>query len=237
MKKISLLLSLSLLVMVAEVSAKKYAISATSKSTSVTEFNKEFDIKVDITKDTAVKLNLKWEIIKDDFKTFDAKVLTYTICDDGNCYNGDVSPQSKNFDWYDPAYALMKIGVTLKQKSSIPSGKMVIVLTDVDDATSKPDTLTFSFNLNTVGIEEVNHSLSNATTIYPNPTTGVINFVETSSNFISFSVLSLDGKTMFQESNRLGNNQINVSTLPQGFYILKLTSNKGEVVTKKFTKE
>ena len=68
------------------------------------------------------------------------------------------------------------------------------------------------------------------TTVYPNPTTGIINFENGS--YEKIEILSLDGKLMQTESN-INTNNTDVSSLPHGLYIVRFVS-KNKISVAKF---
>jgi hypothetical protein len=70
-------------------------------------------------------------------------------------------------------------------------------------------------------------------TIYPNPTNDLININSTNNHsFTSVKVFDLSGKMLIESSD----NKISVSNLVSGLYLLKITTETGEI-TKKFIKE
>lgn len=68
--------------------------------------------------------------------------------------------------------------------------------------------------------------------IYPNPTTGLVNIKQIEPKEISITVLDLNGKEKFQIVNTKQNQLIDLSHLEKGFYFLKLTSVGHSKVTK-----
>jgi len=70
--------------------------------------------------------------------------------------------------------------------------------------------------------------------IYPNPVKDVLQIESDELNIKQIEIVNLSGKVIYRFNNF--RNQINVSTLPQGIYFVKLKTDKG-TVTKKFVKE
>ncbi|MBW2963022.1 T9SS type A sorting domain-containing protein [Mesonia aestuariivivens] len=71
--------------------------------------------------------------------------------------------------------------------------------------------------------------------IYPNPTSGVINFrLDNNLDIDSVKIYAINGKIVktFSEKELKNNNQINVSELLSGVYFLQLQSKKSEVTRK-----
>ena len=75
--------------------------------------------------------------------------------------------------------------------------------------------------------------LENEFAIYPNPTNGMLN-ISSSLNIIQAVIYSYDGKLVYSESGIL--NQIDVSTLSPGMYVLQLQTDQG-AETLKFIKQ
>lgn len=78
-----------------------------------------------------------------------------------------------------------------------------------------------------------NNSISNSIDIYPNPVK--TNFIIT--NFENATTIKLYDVWGVQQSLVTQNNQIDISTLPTGTYLLVITTNQGENLTKKIIKE
>jgi photosystem II stability/assembly factor-like uncharacterized protein len=69
--------------------------------------------------------------------------------------------------------------------------------------------------------------------IYPNPTNNYLT-INANQNIVKAEIYNVNGKL---ETTTTGNiNTINTGTLPSGFYIIKLTGQSGNLITKKFTK-
>lgn len=64
--------------------------------------------------------------------------------------------------------------------------------------------------------------------IYPNPTIGQLNISTNLSGNYLINLLDISGKTVFTRQDNFGTSQIDVSQLPKGMYILKI-SHKGSV--------
>jgi hypothetical protein len=61
--------------------------------------------------------------------------------------------------------------------------------------------------------------------LYPNPTTGKINI--DADNVIKVEVINLQGKQMYLFENKSGVNEIDLSNIEKGMYVIKITTNKG----------
>ena len=77
----------------------------------------------------------------------------------------------------------------------------------------------------------VNQLDSNSFNVYPNPTnTGFVNITSSSSDVLQASVFDILGKQVID--SKVMNNQLNVSNLNAGVYILKLTQNNASITKK-----
>ncbi|HSD14399.1 MAG TPA: T9SS type A sorting domain-containing protein, partial [Flavobacterium sp.] len=71
------------------------------------------------------------------------------------------------------------------------------------------------------------------TKVYPNPFGNVLQ-IESETGFTQLELCDIAGKQIL---NQVFVNQINTANLAQGMYLLRLTTEKGEVVVKKVVKE
>lgn len=109
-----------------------------------------------------------------------------------------------------------------------PNGNYVLKVWAVDAAGNlSADSMQFTID-NFVGI---NSQKQNDLKIYPNPTKGTI-FIHSSSNTMlnneSFNIYSSDGRLV--QSGTISNNQIDVSSLVNGFYVLKIGALTEKIV-------
>jgi len=80
----------------------------------------------------------------------------------------------------------------------------------------------------TLGLDELE---TNSFNIYPNPTiTGFVNISSSSNDLLEASVFDILGKQVLEST--VTNNQLNVSSLNAGVYILKLTQNNASTTKK-----
>lgn len=89
----------------------------------------------------------------------------------------------------------------------------------------------YTLDLTTLGNEEINSNTSDVT-IYPNPTTGILNF-NSKSEIQNIALFDLSGRKI-SESN---SSQINISSLPKGIYLVKISTKDGKTTTKKVVKK
>ena len=83
----------------------------------------------------------------------------------------------------------------------------------------------------TVGIKE-NQPLENAITIYPNPVTDVMYVYATDIDIKEMYLTDINGK-LISQSNQ---SKLILTHVEAGFYLLKISGTKGEVITKKIIK-
>ena len=72
----------------------------------------------------------------------------------------------------------------------------------------------------------------NNTTVYPNPTTGILN-VESETDFDALTIYSLDGRALLSVTSK----RVDVVQLSSGSYIIKATNKGSSVFTRKFMKQ
>jgi hypothetical protein len=86
---------------------------------------------------------------------------------------------------------------------------------------------TFSFDVLNVSTEE----LMNATTsVYPNPTQGIVNINVQEASQIQ--IMDLTGKVLMNEMRNAGNHQVNMDTFSNGLYIMSITSQNAQQLIK-----
>ena len=95
--------------------------------------------------------------------------------------------------------------------------------------TDKDATASYSTNCATAGVDDFT---LNEVSIYPNPTTSVLN-IKMDSNLKSATIYSILGKKVLETTFK----NINTSNLNSGLYVIKIASENGTVATKKFMKE
>lgn len=83
----------------------------------------------------------------------------------------------------------------------------------------------------TLSIEEI-PSVISTIKIYPNPTKDILN-IETESAISKVEIHTLLGKEILKKESK----NIDVSTLPQGLYFIKITSSEGIETIKRFIKQ
>lgn len=69
--------------------------------------------------------------------------------------------------------------------------------------------------------------------LYPNPASNQLNFVGFK-DYIQIQVFSLHGKLMLQQQ-LIESEKLDISSLPEGMYILHISDNKGKIITRKLS--
>ena len=77
-----------------------------------------------------------------------------------------------------------------------------------------------------------------AVSVWPNPTTHFINIANSkNNNYTKVGIYDLMGKTMIETKLNTGINEIPVSQLPSGTYLLKIENSQGESTSRKIVKQ
>jgi len=85
-------------------------------------------------------------------------------------------------------------------------------------------------NLSPIGVEEI---ALTSFSIYPNPTNGNLN-IESEANILQIDVSNSLGQLVLTNTSK---SSIDIATLAQGLYILKITDENGNLGVKKILKE
>lgn len=72
----------------------------------------------------------------------------------------------------------------------------------------------------------------NKFTVFPNPTTSILN-IQTNATITQIDIITLDGKQILSTAQK----KIDVSNLPSGLYLIKITSKDNQLVIQKFFKQ
>ena len=83
---------------------------------------------------------------------------------------------------------------------------------------------------NFVLITEVDDVWENQLSIYPNPASDMINFLS-NDNIRNIELYNLTGQQLYGAEVYVNNYKLDVSALPQGFYLVRLTNMEGEIHT------
>ena len=84
-------------------------------------------------------------------------------------------------------------------------------------------------------LEEENILISNTTSIYPNPTTGLFTIVS-NEKIIHYAVFNSLNTVLYSNETNSNKLVVNIQSLPMGMYIVRFTLASGEIVMKKIIK-
>ena len=104
------------------------------------------------------------------------------------------------------------------------------VINHIHMGATHPSHLVLPIDNTNTSITEIKSSFE--VVVYPNPSSGIIN-IETKEELTSISLFSISGKELIKTLNT---NQIDISKLASGVYVLKMNSVNG-VVEKKIIKD
>jgi parallel beta-helix repeat protein len=136
---------------------------------------------------------------------------------------GDLLSISENPSYQDPTSGNMRPTNTDMDNSGLQVGILVDITGTLRNLTT-PDIGAYEFDENAVSVAG-KAATNSALSIYPNPAIDIVyaNYAEK----LSMSISGIDGKVLLQESNT---NQLDISSLPMGLYILKVTSKEGAIL-------
>jgi hypothetical protein len=132
--------------------------------------------------------------------------------------------------------ASFDITATVSDPGAFVTGTGTIELVSADTTVSvvvmAEDGSTMTYNVNVTVAVGVKDQVYNIARVYPNPTSGILNIE--GQQVQTIEVYNLSGSKMRVETN--GDNQIDVSSLVHGTYILRITNTKNQVSVVKFVK-
>ncbi len=102
-------------------------------------------------------------------------------------------------------------------------GAFSVCLT-IDDGGSCTNTTCHNVTIDD-GINGVSQIPAHVLSVYPNPTNGLVNILYNKKAQVS--VYSIDGTMIKVKSTNAGTSEVNLSELPEGSYLLKITSEEG----------
>lgn len=99
---------------------------------------------------------------------------------------------------------------------------------------SAPDNISFTYNLtgdcSTMGVNDLD---ATSLAVYPNPATDVVKATVQNTEVTSMTVINMNGQVVATSKS----SNVNVSALPAGVYVVKVTDTKGSVHTSKIVKK
>ena len=120
--------------------------------------------------------------------------------------------------------------VTLVGLTAASSYDVQVIAHCTNGVTSDPSA-TYTFM--TVGIDD--YTLDNSVTVYPNPTTGIVQIKNEELRINNLDVYDAYGKLLFTVEVNDNTSSIDLSGYAKGTYFVKVTTEKG-VVTKRVVK-
>ncbi len=118
--------------------------------------------------------------------------------------------------------------------AKIPTGTTTIIWTITDNA-GNTETCSFDVVVNstTTGIEQLKQK---GVLIYPNPTSGIINFDFADNNIQKLIILDIKGIKIIDENRAIQNKQVSLLKYPNGTYFIKMQIDN-KIYTVKIIKE
>lgn len=108
-----------------------------------------------------------------------------------------------------------------------PNYPYYVVVIDANGCASDISTTTLSVGINNI-------ESSNNITLYPNPTSSVLNF-ETTYDIKKIQIINMMGAVLKDEE--INSKSVNVADLVAGNYVIKMTDDKNNLIIKRFIKE
>ncbi|ESU30005.1 hypothetical protein FLJC2902T_04930 [Flavobacterium limnosediminis JC2902] len=124
----------------------------------------------------------------------------------------------------------------ITEANNNPNFKVRLRFTGANMTVDNGNRVTF----NNISVEGVTYTLTteeNAMAdliVYPNPTTGVVRVVYPS-DALDYSIYGIDGRKI--QNGKLNNNEVNLSQLPSGLYLMQLQDENGKSTVRKIIKK
>jgi hypothetical protein len=138
-----------------------------------------------------------------------------------------VSGTYTSYQWYLNGTAIN--GATNATHTATQTGDYTVEVTDANGCTS-----TSSIVNVIVGINDV--FINNSISIFPSPTTGILNVQMSDAEGVTIAILSLDGKLVATKPATSLTTVIDVTSVASGIYLVQVTKD-GQSIYKKFYKE
>jgi hypothetical protein len=157
-----------------------------------------------------------------------------TLCDNHNCYAGDVITIGKRFDMDTfSRTAPMKYSFTQTAASARKTATAVFIVEDAANFGSR-DTIRFTVNRLTTGIADREKAVQFA--LYPNPARTVVG-LQSKETLKGYSIHDVSGR-LVQSGSFFGfQKEIPVTQLAPGLYTLRLVNSRCEAGSRLFVKE
>ncbi len=148
-------------------------------------------------------------------------------------FDGSASQNAVTYEWDFGDGSPLVTGQIMPQHTYLTPGLFYKVILKVTNSCGEASIQ--SFRLNQIGLEELN-TLSSFT-VYPNPASDAV-FVEWEANSVDaleFEIVDATGKVMLIseiDNSAQGKQTFNVSSLAEGYYVIRITTNHGVIQRK-----
>jgi hypothetical protein len=135
-----------------------------------------------------------------------------------NVNNLASSLQAVGYQWYFNNAPI--VGATSQFYYAYTTGFYMVEITDANGCKAKSPLFSFAYTANGINTLEINKL-----NLYPNPTTGTINFTILGEQKVQVSVYTIEGKEVLnnQYISNSGNQTLDISSLNNGMYIVKVS--------------
>lgn len=113
---------------------------------------------------------------------------------------------------------------------STTGAKQLSITIQSNDPNTPAYTLTVTGNATDIPTSVLNSS-EQSIVVYPNPTTGILHIEFNQQNIFSVQIINLQGQTVKKETLK-DNAGLDISALPDGFYVVKIDGDKSSSVIK-----
>lgn len=171
-----------------------------------------------------VDMEISWRRIENNLQTG----WTAAICDYITCYSSDVD--SGTFDLGAGDSAILDLH--FYPDSTAGSGEAVLMVWEGDN---EGDADTITYNAQTWAASLARFSKNPTLTVYPNPTKGVLHVSYTGNANAQVEIIDVLGKRLMTFTQTSDKETFDVSELPNGLYVIRIT-DQGMVQSKTFRK-
>lgn len=174
----------------------------------------------------SVNLNLTWTLLLQDT----LKDCEFDLCNSGNCFN--TLPLSGTLPVITPGAMRFLFFHTFTGRT-YGTNKLKYLL---QNGSLQSDTLTYIVNVtNASSIKEYN--AGNSITFFPNPTTGILEFDNSGNEIVKLTVYDISGKEVKKLKANEGRTVVDLSSFPNGEYIIRAIGSTGTSHIQKIIKK
>ncbi len=208
--------------------AQTYSISPAKTVTFSAAFYSVTINDIYMVKTTGSTLSVTWERVSMNLPTG----WDYSICDLGTCHPGlPAGPITMNTSTSTTAESFL--GLNIDPANIVGTGTVVMRVYQTGFP-SNADTLTWIINAGPTGVKE--NLLATKLNVYPNPATNVLNIDAIDLKISKATIKTIIGTEVMQLDLTSDNTSIDISSLPEGIYLLTIESVDGKV-TKRIIKD